>query len=88
MGDYVHMVGMVIRDLAKGGDVLIVGRGSQVLLRHLPQAFHFQVAAPFQQQVETIMERKGWGHRDKIPTPLRQNWWWRLKAKTAPPIKQ
>lgn len=71
MGDYVHMVGMVIQDLAKGGDLLIAGRGRQVLLRHLPQAFHFQVVAPFQQRVETIIERKGLGHRDKIPTPLR-----------------
>lgn len=59
MDDYVHMVGMVIRDLAKGGDVLIVGRGSQVLLRDLPQALHLQVVAPFEQRVETIMEREG-----------------------------
>lgn len=66
MDDYVQMVGMVIRDLAKSGDVLIVGRGSQVLLRDLPQAFHLQVVAPCEQRVETIMEREGLGRREAI----------------------
>jgi cytidylate kinase len=66
MNDYVHMVEMVIRDLAKGGDVIIVGRGSQVLLRDLPQVFHLQVVAPFEQRVETIMEREGLERREAI----------------------
>lgn len=66
MNDYVHMVEMVIRDLAKGGDVVIVGRGSQVLLRDLPQVFHLQVVAPFEQRVETIMEREGLERREAI----------------------
>ncbi|HAL61334.1 MAG TPA: hypothetical protein DCP08_02895 [Chloroflexi bacterium] len=66
MDDYVRMVGMVIRDLAKSGDVLILGRGSQVLLRDFPRAFHLQVVAPFEQRVETIMEREGLGPREAI----------------------
>ena len=66
MDDYVQMVGMVVRDLAKGGNVVIVGRGSQVLLRHLPQAFHLQVVAPFEQRVETIREREGLEPREAI----------------------
>jgi len=66
MDDYVQMVGIVIRDLAKGGHVLITGRGSQVLLRDLPQAFHLQVVAPFQQRVEKIMEREGLERRGAI----------------------
>lgn len=66
MDDYAQMVGMVIRDLARGGNVVIVGRGSQVLLRHLPQAFHLQVVAPFEQRVETIREREGLEPRQAI----------------------
>jgi cytidylate kinase len=66
MDDYVQMVGLVIRDLAKSGDLVIVGRGSQVLLRHLPQTFHLQVVAPFEKRVEMIMEREGLGHREAI----------------------
>jgi hypothetical protein len=52
---YVRMVGLVIRGLAKEGNVLIVGRGGQVLLRKHPGAFHVQIVAPFAQRVRTVM---------------------------------
>jgi cytidylate kinase len=54
---YVRMVGLVIRGLAREGDVLIVGRGGQVLLRRHPQALHVQVVAPFADRVQVIMNR-------------------------------
>jgi hypothetical protein len=62
--DYVDMVGMVIRDLAREGGVVIVGRGSQVLLRDAPRTLHVQIVAPFDCRVETLAEREGIEERE------------------------
>jgi hypothetical protein len=56
--DYVDVVEMVIRDLAREGEVVIVGRGSQVLLRDTPGALHVQVVAPFDYRVATLARRE------------------------------
>jgi len=66
MDDYVRMVGMVIRDLAKEGRVIIVGRGSQVLLKDHPVALHVQIIAPFWHRVKTIIEREGLERRAAV----------------------
>jgi cytidylate kinase len=49
---YVLMVNLVIRGLAQEGNVLIMGRGSQVVLRKHPTALHVQIVAPFADRVE------------------------------------
>jgi len=54
---YVRVVGLVIQALAKEGNVLVVGRGSQVLLRKHPEAFHVQIVAPMPDRAKTIMVR-------------------------------
>ena len=54
---YVRMVGLVIRGLAREGNVLIVGRGGQALLRRLPCALHVQIVAPLDQRIEVIRTR-------------------------------
>lgn len=54
---YVHMVGLVIRGLAREGNVLIVGRGGQVLLKSHPGALHLQIVAPLDPRVQVVMER-------------------------------
>lgn len=58
MDDYVRMMGIIIRDLAKEGRVIIVGRGSQVLLEDYPTALHVQIIAPFWHRVKVVMERE------------------------------
>lgn len=63
MEDYVRMVEMVILDLAREGDLVTVGRGSQVLLRDMPGSLHVQIVAPFEKRVEAMMER------DNLPRP-------------------
>ena len=57
--DYVDMVEMVIRDLAREGNVVIVGRGGQVLLRDVPRALHVQILAPVQHRVAVLAQREG-----------------------------
>jgi cytidylate kinase len=54
---YVRIVGLVIQGLAKEGNVLIMGRGSQVLLRKHSGAFHVQIVAPVPDRVKTVMVR-------------------------------
>lgn len=56
---YVRMVGLVVRGLAREGNVLIVGRGGQVLLHKHPHAFHVQIVAPFACRTKVLMRRQG-----------------------------
>lgn len=59
MREYVRVVGMVIRDLAQGGDVIIVGRGGRVVLQDVPGVLHVQVIASFARREATLMARDG-----------------------------
>jgi CMP/dCMP kinase len=61
---YVRMVGMVVRRLARDDNVLLLGRGGQVLLRNHPGTLHVQVVAPVAMRVEVVMERLGLSKRD------------------------
>jgi cytidylate kinase len=54
---YVNMVGLVIRGLAQEGNVLIAGRGGQVLLKNHPNALHVQIVAPLAFRTSLVMER-------------------------------
>jgi len=64
--DYVHMMEMVIRDLAQEGNVVMVGRGGQVVLRDTPQALHVQIVASFQHRVATLVQREGIEERESL----------------------
>ena len=66
MDDYVRIVGMVIRDLAREGEVIVVGRGSQMLLKDHPAALHVQIVAPFRHRVKTVMECEGLERRAAV----------------------
>ena len=60
---YVRMVGLVLRGLAHEGNVLILGRGGQMLLRNHPGALHVQTVAPFATRVEVVISRYGLSER-------------------------
>lgn len=61
---YVRMVGLVVRGLAREGNVLLVGRGSQVLLRDHPGALHVQVVAPLAYRLDVVMKRYNLSKRE------------------------
>jgi cytidylate kinase len=61
--EYVRMVGLVIRGLAREGNVLIIGRGGQVLLKNYPTALHVQIVAPLNYRIEVVMAREGMNKR-------------------------
>lgn len=54
LDSFVRMVDLVIRGLAREGNVLIAGRGGQVLLRKLPGVLHVQTVAPRAYRVEVV----------------------------------
>lgn len=66
MRGYVRVVGMVIRNLAHEGDVIIVGQGGQIVLQDMPGVLHVKVIAPFARRVATLMAREGLNHQDAV----------------------
>jgi cytidylate kinase len=54
---YVKTLAAVIRDLATNDNVLIIGRGSQVILRDWPGATHVLLVAPLETRVRSLEER-------------------------------
>ena len=61
---YVRMVDLVIRGLAQEGNVLIMGRGGQVVLRKHPSALHVQIVAPLAHRVQVVMASQGLSKRE------------------------
>ena len=49
----------IIRDLAAHDNVLIIGRGSQVILKDWPGALHVLLVAPVQQRVQALAAWQG-----------------------------
>ncbi len=54
----VQHVSQFIHAAYKEGNVVIVGRGSQVVLKDKPFALHVRIIAPFERRVERWMERE------------------------------
>ncbi len=56
---YAELIRRVIQEYAQIGDVIIVGRGGQVVLRDFPHAFHVRVQADKGLRIQRIVERLG-----------------------------
>jgi len=56
---YIETLTTIIRHLAERGNVLIVGRGSQVIFRDRPQSLHVCCTAPTAFRVEAVARREG-----------------------------
>lgn len=48
----------VIQELARQGNVVITGRGANIILKDTPGAFHVGLVAPWNHRVELIMRRE------------------------------
>lgn len=53
---YVEIITGVVEDLAKGGNVVIIGRGSHVILRDLPGSLHVYVVSSTEARIRYLME--------------------------------
>ena len=53
---FLHSIQAFIYDVAREGQVVIVGRGGQVLLKNLPGTLHVRIIAPFDLRVKRLVE--------------------------------
>lgn len=60
---FLHFLEAVIYDFAGRGNVVIVGRGGQVLLKDLPGVLQVRVIAPFEMRVKRLLAEKGGDER-------------------------
>ena len=56
--EYLKILQETIRTLAKRGNVVIVGRGSQCILKDYPKALHVRFVAPLEYRIQRIMEEE------------------------------
>ena len=61
---FIEVTSAVIKDIAKGGDAVIIGRGSNMILRDAPRVLHVGLITPIELRIKTIMEREHLGARD------------------------
>jgi cytidylate kinase len=55
---FLHFLRAVLTDFARKGNVIMVGRGGQVLLRDLPGVLHLRMVAPFEIRLRRFMEQQ------------------------------
>lgn len=53
---YLETITDVLKDLASRGDVVMIGRGSQMILRDHPDTLHIQLVADEDQRIAQVME--------------------------------
>ena len=56
---FFQVISEVIRDLAKDGNAVILGRGANLILKDAPGSLHVGVVAPLAFRVERFMQREG-----------------------------
>ena len=56
---YMNTVSAIIRELGQRGDIVILGRGSHLILRDHPTALHALILAPLNIRIQRIGERGG-----------------------------
>jgi cytidylate kinase len=61
---YIQTLTAIIHEVAEHKNVLIIGRGSQVILRDWPDAVHVLLVAPRKQRIEFIEQRDGLSAED------------------------
>jgi cytidylate kinase len=57
--EIIHLTEQVIREVAEGGNVVIVGRGAGFVLNNRPDVFRVFLRAPEEARLKTLMERLG-----------------------------
>ncbi len=61
---FIEATTAVIQDLAGGGNVVIIGRGSNMILADVPGVFNVSLVAPAESRVENIMRREELGQEE------------------------
>ncbi|MGI9537526.1 MAG: cytidylate kinase family protein [Desulfocapsaceae bacterium] len=59
-----HFIRAAVNELAARKNVVIVGRGAQVILQDIPGVLSVRVIAPFKTRVSRLMEQRGYDEKD------------------------
>ena len=65
LGDqaYIELVRKVVYDRAETGNVVVLGRGGQMVLRNWPGALHVYITAPLEVRVARVVQERGTGRQ-------------------------
>ncbi len=63
---FYHAMQMVIYKAARRGNVVIVGRGGQFLLKGIPGVLHIRIIAPFQDRVQRLVAKDGENEKELL----------------------
>jgi cytidylate kinase len=63
---FIEATTSVIRDLARSGDVVIIGRGSNIILADDPGVIHVGLVAPLEVRAETLMRREHFSREEAV----------------------
>lgn len=63
---FFHVMQMVIYKAARRGNVVIVGRGGQFLLKGIPGVLHIRIIAPFQDRVQRLVANDGENEKELL----------------------
>lgn len=55
---FINATTAVIKDLASNGDVVIIGRGANIILADTPGVIHVGMVAPLDVRIETLVQRE------------------------------
>jgi len=69
---FFHYIQMVVFDFAQKNNVVIVGRGGQILLKDLPGVLNVRIMSPIDVRVRRIMEKDGVDEKQAVRL-LRRN---------------
>ena len=61
---FIEVTSAVIMDLAKAGDVVIIGRGSNMILKDTPAVLHVGLVTPLELRVRHVVEREHLSEKD------------------------
>ena len=61
---FIEVTTAVIKDMADAGNVVIDGRGSNMILKNAPGVFHVALIAPLQLRINTIVKREHFDWKD------------------------
>ena len=61
---FIDATSSVISELAAGGDVVIIGRGGNMILADFPGALHVGMLAPLDSRIENIMAREHYSRQE------------------------
>ena len=69
---FIDVTSAVIKEMAKAGNVVIIGRGSNMILKKVPGVLHVGLVTPSELRVRTIVEREhlSWKEAEKYATNL------------------